>query len=118
MKDNSKHNVILTAINKYIGTYPYLRQISSQDLHTICEICSSNGIVDAIKKLRMYTTSNKLDQSISFPWTSPNEFTKFVMANCQNWYIEEGPRLGLKDAKDIIDFLILNEMCTKGPVTT
>lgn len=116
-QDNSKHNVVLAAINKYIATNPKLHKISSADLHIICDVTSERGIIDGIKTLRKCSMPIAEERLLYVPTSSTSTFYDFVQSKCQDWYIEERTSLGLKDAKDIIDFLVANNMCTRGPVT-
>ena len=117
MGDNSKHNVVLAAINKFIATKPGLLQIRSIALHDICEATSDSGVVSGTRMLRNCSMPIGKGKLLCVPTSTTGAFYDFVYDECQEWYIEEGPMLGLKDAKDIIDFLVYNEMCTRGPTT-
>lgn len=108
--NNSKHQVVLNAINKFIATKE-LREINSSDLYAIIGITSAGGIDSGIKMLQQYSKTIVEEKLRCVPFSTPNSFYSFVQSECQDWYIKERHMLSQEDAQDIIKFLVVNDMC-------
>jgi ribosomal protein L7/L12 len=102
---NNAFNQVLEALNSYLTSLG-LNALLSNEFEQVLEDAKNGYKVDAIKKLREFSTYYTVP-IIQEPANKHNEFYQYVLA-AYGELTKEKRTLGLKQAKEMIDVL---ELC-------
>ncbi len=77
-------------------------ELQPYDMAEICRLMDTGYYVDAIKYLRSVT---KFIEEPDWAWSNPNRnyFVEWIQSN--DFHIGHEKSLGLKEAKDVVDFI-------------
>ena len=102
--NQTKENIMLELINAYLASQD-LTELYSDEYGCILTLIRDGRKVDAIKTLREQSR-NSCDVRLN-DTRYPNTFALWLIDNDKMTYTKSR-RLGLKEAKDVIDFMIAN----------